>query len=276
MASEQDWRHERDRFIDHDAGRGGPAAPTDSTSESSRLTVEMGPLADQFAELAEALFAADTVAAVLDRVVHAAREITPGCELASITMRRPDGEFSTPVYTDALAERIDQIQYAANEGPCLEATRTDGLGVALCADLANDTHQWPVFSPGAAELGMGALLGVGMFPRGETPRMGALNLYSSRPHGLDTADRDIALLLASHASVALARSMDVHAAQLEATQLTEALQSRDVIGQAKGILMERRGIDAGAAFDVLRRASQDLNIKLAEIARTLVARRVDL
>ena len=273
MATEKQWREDRDRFVDDDAGR----RRTRGTDEPAAGTVvHLGPLAEQFADLARALFTADTVAGVLDCIVRATLDITPGCDMASITLRDPDGGFTTPVCTDAVAERIDQIQYTADEGPCLEATRMDGLGLALCADLGADTEQWPTFSPRAAGLGAGALLGVGLFPHPDPPRLGALNVYSARPNGLDDADRDIALFLASHASVALARTMEVHAARLEAAQLTEALHSRDVIGQAKGILMERRGIDAGAAFDVLRRASQDLNVKLTEIAHTLTTRRSEL
>lgn len=272
MASESEWRQGRDRFVEHDATR----ERTPRSSGLPSLPEDLGPLAGQFVDLATALLAADTVGAVLQRVVQATREITPGCELASITMRRPDGGFTTPVYTDELAERIDRIQYSADEGPCLEATRADGLGIALCADLAHDTRQWPAFSPAAARMGVGSLLGVGLFPRGDPPRMGALNIYATRAHGLDSVDRDIALLLAAHASVALARTMEVQAAQLEVAQLTSALQSRDVIGQAKGILMERRGVDAGEAFDILRRASQDLNVKLSEIARTVASRRAEL
>lgn len=270
MGDEQTWRDDRDRFVTDHARQeqAGEAAAQGHTS------ADLGPLAEQFGVLARTLLDVDTVAEVLERVVRATREIVPGAELVSVTLRE-NGQFTTPFSTDAKADEIDQVQFAADEGPCLEAIRTGGSGFAWSADLAADDH-WPTFGPRAAELGMGSLLGVGLFPGGEPPRYGALNIYSTRAHGLDTADRNIALLLASHASVALARARDVSAARLEATQLTAALQSRDVIGQAKGILMERRGLDAAAAFDVLRSASQDLNVKLTEIAATLVERRADL
>jgi AmiR/NasT family two-component response regulator len=108
------------------------------------------------------------------------------------------------------------------------------------------------------------------------PRMGALNLYSLTPGALDARDRDLTLVLAAHASTALAATQACEATDLEAAQLREALRSRDVIGQAKGILMERRGITAQEAFDILRRTSQDLNVKLAQVAETLAARRGEL
>ena len=106
--------------------------------------------------------------------------------------------------------------------------------------------------------------------------MGALNYYSRTPGGLDDADRDVALVFATHAAVALRGAQVMEAAELRASQLGEAVRSRDVIGQAKGILMERRGLTADEAFDTLRRTSQDLNVKLRDLAQTLAERRADL
>jgi hypothetical protein len=121
-----------------------------------------------------------------------------------------------------------------------------------------------------------SVLAVGLFPDGDGPRMGALNVYSCTRAGLDELDRDVAVVLAAHASTALASTMASSSAELESAQLRRALQSRDVIGQAKGILMERRGISADEAFAVLRAASQSLNVKLTQVAQTLVERRADL
>ena len=124
---------------------------------------------------------------------------------------------------------------------------------------------------------MHSVLAVGLFPLVESvPRTGALNLYSFDVGGIDELDRDLAVILAAHASTALAATMASTAAELETAQLRQALTSRDVIGQAKGILMERRGISADEAFDALRRASQSLNVKLTQVAQTLVDRRADL
>ena len=125
----------------------------------------------------------------------------------------------------------------------------------------------------AAGLGVRSVLAVGLFPRGGAPRMGALNAYSHRPGGLDEQDRDLLLVLAAHASTALAATQATTASELEVAHLREALRSRDVIGQAKGILMERRGVSADEAFDILRRASQSLNIKLTQVAEKLVEHR---
>ncbi len=233
-----------------------------------------GPVATEFLALAAALMNAGTVRGVLQRVVDAARAVVPGSDLVSVTLRSGRG-FQTPVETDPLATRLDEIQYRLDHGPCVETTRKAGPGLTFCADLGSSTRFGP-FGPAAAELGVHSVLAVGLFPAGDGPRMGALNLYSRERAGLDETDRDLALVLAAHASTALAATMASTSAELEAAQLRQALESRDVIGQAKGILMERRKIGADEAFEVLRSASQALNVKLAQVAHTLVERRSEI
>ncbi|PVZ08412.1 ANTAR domain-containing protein [Actinomycetospora cinnamomea] len=145
------------------------------------------------------------------------------------------------------------------------------------ARTAGPDTPWPTFGTRAAEeLGLRAVLSTGMFPGGEPPRFGAVNFWSRSADGLDRADRDLALVLAAHAATAISAVQARTAAELRETQLLEALESRDVIGQAKGVLMERRGLSSDEAFDVLRRTSQDLNVKLREVAVTLVTRRDEL
>jgi hypothetical protein len=207
-------------------------------------------------------------------VVNAARVAAPGADLVSITLATSSG-YATPVYTDDLALKLDEVQYRLGEGPCVEATGTPGLGLTFSRDLGQGV-QFPAFGPAAAELGAHSVLAVGLFPQGEDPRFGALNIYAYEAGGLDELDRDLALILAAHASTALAGTVASTSAGLEVAQLRQALQSRDVIGQAKGILMERRGISADESFDVLRRASQSLNNKLTTVAQTLVDRRTEI
>ncbi|WP_232666023.1 ANTAR domain-containing protein [Pseudonocardia sp. TRM90224] len=250
-----------------------------SVDESHELGDELptpaGSLAAQFVELADVLLTAPTVNEVLTKVMYAARAVVADAGEVSVTVRAPDGRFHTPVATALFAERLDVLQYDLDEGPCVEATRTPGLGLTASADLRHSV-EFPRWGPVAAELGVRSVLAVGLFPGGEPPRMGALNFYSPVPNGLDGADRDIALILAAHASTALATTTAFTASELESAQLRTALDSRDVIGQAKGILMERRGISADEAFEVLRAASQNLNIKLTDVARTLAANRAQI
>jgi GAF domain-containing protein len=265
MPSEQNWSDDSMQFAIGGHADAGPAL----------FSAEAGPLATEFARLAENLMKASTVHGVLQRVVEAARTAVPGADLVSVTLRAED-RFHTPVQTDALATRLDEIQYRLGEGPCVESTRTPGLGLTFSGNLGAG-REYPRFGPAAARHGVHSVLAVGLFPLPESvPRTGALNIYSFDVGGLDERDRDMAVILAAHASTALAATMASTAAELESAQLQQALTTRDVIGQAKGILMERRGISADEAFDALRRASQSLNVKLTQVAQTLVDRRADI
>ena len=121
-------------------------------------------------------------------------------------------------------------------------------------------------------MGVEAVLSLSLLPTPDPPRLsGALNLYARCPDGLDGIDKDVILLLATHESLALATTEAVTTAKLREAQLHRAIDSRDVIGQAKGILMDRRNISDEEAFDVLRSASQKLNVKLTKIAEVIAA-----
>jgi len=262
LATSQDWKQDKDDFV---------AVP-----EAASGTGPAGPLARQFVTLTQALLDSGSVAAVLERVVFAALDLVPGADLVSVTLRTPDGAFHTPVETGPIASELDQLQYRFGEGACVEAARAAGPAAAFSDDLAADPR-WPKFGPAAAALGVRSLVSTALLPNASSPQLsGALNVYSRRPQGISWEYRDILLLLATHASLALATTNAVTLGQLNAEHLRQALDSRDAIGQAKGILMARRGIDAAAAFDILRRTSQELNVKLHEIAETLTRRHTEL
>jgi GAF domain-containing protein len=247
-----------------------------STSESGEIE---SALTAAFVDLADALFgvpAASGVVGVVERVVDAARAVVPGADAVSVVLRNPDGRLDTVASSHPSAQKADALQDEVGEGPSHTAMHRSGVGAAMDR-LGEPAATWPRFGPrAAADLGFGAVLSTGMFPGGEPPRFGALNFYSWSADGLDAADRDHALVLAAHAATAIAAVQARTAAELRESQLREALRSRDVIGQAKGVLMERRGLSADEAFDVLRRTSQDLNVKLREVAETLVTRREEL
>ncbi|GLZ41978.1 GAF and ANTAR domain-containing protein [Actinokineospora sp. NBRC 105648] len=229
-------------------------------------------LVGQLLALTQALLGAGSVADVLERVVHTTRDVVVGADLVSVTLRAPDGAFHTPAFTDGIADQLDQLQYEHGEGACVECARPSGPAAAHSPELAAD-RRWPRFGPAAAELGFHSLAAASLLPDARVPRLsGALNAYSRAPGAFDQADRDALLLLATHASLALATAEGLTREQLRIEQLRDALDSRDVIGQAKGILMARRGIGADEAFDTLRRTSQNINVKLRDLAATLVAR----
>jgi GAF domain-containing protein len=279
MAREEDWAQARRLFVDHEnAHTEDPANVGSSTSASVLAQADLGPLGEEFLGLSRDLFTVPSetgVIGVLERVVWRAVALVPAASMLSVTLRGTDGGFSTPVETDPLATRADHIQYETGEGPCVEATATSSTGFSSSSDLTRD-DRYPRFGPRVVELGLTAVCSTGMFPGGDPPRLGSLNYYFTNAADFATVDQDMMLLLAAHAAVAVQAARGLEMATLRSAQLTEALQSRDVIGQAKGILMERRKVGADEAFDILRKASQDLNVKLRDIAETIAGRHAEL
>lgn len=231
------------------------------------------PLSAAFSQLAQSLYSADDVSEVMSRIIDAGTAIVGG-DVASITVMDADGRFSTPATSDDLALRLDEAQYDNDDGPCLEATRRGGVGLARSADLAAETS-WPGFSRRAVALGVRSVLSIGIFPDTAPPRMGALNFYSRTADGLADADVDVAVILSAHLAAAIAALQEVEAAKAHAAHLSRALEARTVIGQAIGILMERRGLPAAEAFEVLSQASQRLNVKLRTLAGQVADGRED-
>lgn len=169
--------------------------------------------------------------------------------------------ISTLVFSDPCVERADQLQVELAEGPCRDAAWEQRT--LLVPDLAAEPR-WPRWAPEANALGLGSILAVELAMRGK--RFGALNLYCTEPRSFEPDEVAFAHLFGRHAAVAL------DAARQEQT-LSEAIDARTLIGQAQGILMERFGLDADRAFDVLRRYSQDRNIRLRNLAEELISSR---
>jgi hypothetical protein len=193
----------------------------------------------------------------LERIVTGARDTIPGADYVSITVRHPDETLETVAGTDRLAYEVDEIQYQLREGPCYDAVTEDP--VTYSRDLARQ-RQWPNFGPKAAALGLASQMGVRL-PRSDD-RVSGLNLYSKTPDAFDPTSA-VPRLFASHAGVALG-----YATKLDSLQ--GALATRETIGTAIGIVMERYGITSDRAFEFLIRTSQNSNIKLRDIAAGLV------
>lgn len=215
-------------------------------------------LALLMAELARDLYRAGSSEQVVDRVLGACVELVDGCAEAGVSLRRSRDRIETPATTGELARSLDALQDELDEGPYPQTVRA-GRSVAV-ADLATDPR-WPRFGPRAAALGARSLMAVRLFTDDEDT-IAVLNLYGTRPHAFTAADEDTVAILAAHAAVA------IDAARTR-VQLQEAVRSRQVIGEAIGILKERYTISSDEAFRRLRRASQDLNVKLHAIARHL-------
>jgi len=214
--------------------------------------------AETFAEVARALLGQADVQQTLQKIVDLAVEMIEGCDYAGITFLK-GGKGSTPAASDDVPRTVDVIQFETGEGPCLSAIREHA--VFECRDLRLESR-WPTFAPRAnRETGISSMLCFRLFVAGDT--LGALNLYSKAVDAFDERSGTVGLVFAAHAAIAL--STAIHEEQMD-----EALQSRDLIGQAKGILMAREGVSADEAFDMLRRASQRLNVKLRDVAGEMV------
>ncbi len=197
--------------------------------------------------------------ATLEAVTAAAVEAVPGAEHAAISLVVRGRTVQSHAATDPLAERIDARQTELGQGPCLDAVwQQESVHIP---DMGAESR-WPRFTAAAAEAGIGAML---CFPLFVTEaRLGALNLYASQAGAFDEEARITGLIFATHAAVAIT------GARQEET-LSTALAHRDIIGQAKGIVMERFHLDAPRAFALLARLSQTENIKLRDIATQIVA-----
>lgn len=163
-----------------------------------------------------------------------------------------------------MVERADALQLRTREGPCLDTIAQGALVYA--EDLAGDPR-WPTFGPAAADIGVRSLLALRL-SAGET--LGALNLYARYPSAFGAVDRAKGVVLSGLAGLAMFLAQEHARDERRAEDLHHALVTRELIGQAQGILMERERITSEQAFDILRRASQHLNVKLHDVARHLV------
>lgn len=205
----------------------------------------------------------DALEATLQTVVDLSVRTLPGCDAAGATLRIR-GKDTTAAATDRFTLEIDKIQYETGSGPCLEALETDRT---IHVDDISEESRWPEFRHQAAQKGLRSSLSQPLREDGST---GALNLYAKTTEAFDEASIAVSRIFARQASIALRNAQTYLAARRLSGQLNEALESRDLIGQAKGILMEREGITDAEAFDMLKTISQNANVKLRDIAQRLV------
>ncbi|MBM9477374.1 GAF and ANTAR domain-containing protein [Nakamurella flavida] len=227
-----------------------------STEERGRTTASATPdegVGAVLSRMARSLQELPDLAQTLQGVVDAAVANIRGADFAGIT-QIVDGIPRTTAGTDPLVGAVDEVQYETGQGPCLSAIADQAT--VSSADLATETR-WPDFAQRTVDLGIRSMLAFQLFVRSKD--VGALNLYSRAPGAFDAVDEQMGLLLASHAAVALVGAQELG-------DLQAALVTRDVIGQAKGMLMERFSLSGPAAFQLLVAASQATNRKLRDIA----------
>jgi GAF domain-containing protein len=219
------------------------------------MTDDAGPEdLEQVAEIARELADAASVDDLLQRIADLGERYVEDCDGVSIMFVHRGGRITSPAFSSRVAYDSDQAQYVADEGPCLEAIREHHT---IVIDDLEDDERWPVYRRLALELGVRSMISFRLFVREDT--MGALDFYSRTPHVFGARSRLIGQVFASHAAVALK-------AAITEAGLTTALASRDVIGQAKGVLMEREHLTAPEAFARLTTISQAINRPLRDIA----------
>jgi transcriptional regulator with GAF, ATPase, and Fis domain len=211
-----------------------------------------------FADIARDLASQGSEQATLDRASELAVETIEGCSDAGILLVVRRRGVKTAAATSERVRQSDALQAQLHQGPCIDAAWVNRI--YRSDDTATETR-WPDYTPKARELGIESMMGLQLVQAEEV--FGAMDFYGHRPHAFDADSERMAWVLASHAAVALnsARTGE---------QLQVAIETRQEIGEALGMLMQRYRISSDAAFAVLKRASQDHNIKLREVAQHLV------
>ncbi|MGV0717873.1 GAF and ANTAR domain-containing protein [Mycolicibacterium sp. XJ662] len=215
----------------------------------------------RIAEIVQSLYSrpdTDSGTVIAELAEHAVVEI-PGAQYAGITVTRNAKHIDTTAATHLWPVLLDKVQQRHREGPCLTAAWEEK--VVHVADLETE-DRFPLYCRDAlAETPIRSIMAFQLFIAGKT--MGALNIYAESPNVFGEEAKKLGLVFATHSSV-------VWNSARRDEQFKRALASRDTIGQAKGMVMERYGVDAVRAFDLLRKISQESNVPLAQVAEELV------
>lgn len=227
------------------------------------MTQEKHDLALRMAKLAQTISMPRAVDEILSDVASTAVDLIPGADTAGVLLIHGNGTFESLGDMGELPAKLDKLQHDFAQGPCAQAAVADTI--VRTDDFRTDTR-WPKYSPAALQLGVLSGLSFKLYTADRTA--GALNLFGFQPNVWDVEAETIGTVLAAHAAAAILAGR--HDEQLQA-----ALSSRDRIGQAKGIIMERFGVDDLRAFDMLRALSQESNSKLVDIAQRVIDTRTD-
>ncbi len=214
-------------------------------------------LAQRLSEMARDLQRTSEPPDVMEHVVRAAVALVPGAQEGSISLVRGRRRVTSQGASGELGRLMDELQEETGQGPCLDAVFE--RETVRVEDLAAD-QRWPDLAARAAEAGIHGALCLQLFVDGDD--LGALNLISREPDAFGDESEQVGLLLASHAAVAVSDALQLEGA-------TRALANRDLIGQAKGVLMERFKLPPQQAFDLLAQVSQNTNRRLVDVAEEL-------
>ena len=197
------------------------------------------------------------VEATMRGITRSAVGTIPGAADCGISYVIGRSKVEPRAWTSDLPKDVDSLQNRLHEGPCLDAIWENRL---VRVDDVGADERWPQFALQAPPLGVGSMMCFQLFVEGDN--LGAMNVYGREPGAFDDESQEIGLMLAGHAAVALAGAEHEE-------NLRGGMANRDLIGQAKGILMERHKLTADQAFAVLIRTSSSTNRKLRDIADQL-------
>ncbi|WP_433169232.1 GAF and ANTAR domain-containing protein [Kribbella sp. CA-247076] len=212
--------------------------------------------ADAFARLAVELHHAGGVEETVDTVVQFALQ-AEACSYAGAVLA-VRGSHEVAAVTAPLVTKLYELQFDLGEGPMLTAL-TEGVVVRV-PEVASETR-WPLWAQRLPSERFGSALHVPMYAGAQL--VGVLSLFNTEPHAFSADDEAIAHILARHASVAVASARD-------GETMAAAVDARKLVGQAMGILMERFDLDEPRAFEILKRYSQEHNLKLRDVAQELI------
>lgn len=225
-----------------------------------------GELAGIFARMSGFLLTEATVSAALARVTTLAVDTIPGSTGAGVSLLDAHGKRITSAATDPLAERLDELQYQLDEGPCLSAWRD--LTV-LRSEGTEEERRWPSWIKSARQLGMRSFVSAPLIS-GQSA-IGAIKVYSTGAAEFSEHDADLLRRFGDEAAIFVANVQTRQAAEQLSAALKETLRSREVIATARGILMARRGLDSVAAFRELAAESRRTGRLMHDVAARMVA-----
>lgn len=224
------------------------------------VPLPLNPEAESFAELALDLHEVASLDETVERILEFACKMF-NCAYAGVILVHEGSRVETVASNHEVVAQLDTLQLESGEGPDIEII-ADRPGVLIC-DITEETR-WPAWTAAVEKAGIRSMLGARLYTSRQV--LGSLNLYALDVDGFDEVDVDVAHMLARHAAVALESARGTE-------HLRRAVDARNLIGQAQGILMERFDIDSDRAFGVLKRYSQDNNLKLNLVAQRLIETR---
>jgi GAF domain-containing protein len=220
-------------------------------------------LSAALAHAARTINQARTPSETIQTIAETALLSIPSIEHVGVSVLDRHGQAETVAATSDLVLELDKLQYSLDEGPCVDSLRD---ATVVAAPRIKDDPRWPRYAPAAVQLGLKAQLAVKLY-LDEQGTVGGLNMYSTASEEIDPQAPGIADLFATHAAVALGKAREVD-------HLHQALRTREVIGQAIGLLMAQYQLDTDGAFAFLVRTSSHSNIKVRDIAEQMVEKHV--